>query len=77
VKRNGRDVLCYAESGDPLIPGYCRVFRDVVSREFNPVKSIHVETINGEPADKCEYAKPFVRAGFSVTYKGLELRKKY
>ncbi len=77
VKRNGREVLCYAESGDPLIPGYCRVFRDIVSREFNPAKSVLVETINGEPADKCEYAKPFAGAGFSVTYKGLELRKKY
>jgi ATP-dependent Lhr-like helicase len=77
VRRNGTEVVCHTESGDPLLPDYCRVFRNIVSREFNPAKSVLVETINGEPANKCEYAKPFVHAGFSVTYKGLDLRKKY
>ena len=37
---------------------YFVLFKDLLSREFNPVKKIVIETINGEPAMKSPYQEP-------------------
>ena len=52
-------------------------FRILLNREFNPMKAVFVETINGEHAARSVYSKAFKEFGFFVNYNGLELRKRY
>ena len=76
-RRNGRALTFHVPADDPRIPDYLSFFKTLLAREFSPEKVIAVETVNGKPAPESDYAKPMKAFGFSVSYTGLELTKKY
>ncbi|MDY6844635.1 MAG: ATP-dependent helicase, partial [Thermodesulfobacteriota bacterium] len=76
-RRNGKTLEINASLNDNRLYEYLSFFRILLNREFNPMKAVFVETINGEHAAKSEYSKAFKEFGFFVNYNGLELRKSY
>ncbi len=76
AKKNGREIEINTDP-EKFLPEYLSLFKTLITREFNPLKSIIVETINSEPAAKSHYCMEFKKFGFTGTYKVLELEKKY
>jgi ATP-dependent helicase Lhr and Lhr-like helicase len=54
-QRQGRALTIYVESTDPDLAEICGLFRHLLTRQFNPLKKIKVETINDEPASRSPY----------------------
>jgi len=63
-------------SSDPRLAEYLSLFRDMLSRQFEPMNVITIERINGRPAQKSEFLEP-LRQAFNLTadYKGIKLWK--
>jgi ATP-dependent helicase Lhr and Lhr-like helicase len=76
-KRFGKDLELLVPPEEPQLPEYLAFFRTLLTREFNPLKRVFVERINGVPAATSPYAAVFREFGFQVAYKGLELWRKY
>jgi len=76
-RRYGKELEVLVPPGDPQLPEYLGFFRTLLTREFNPLKRIFVERINGEPAAASAYTGPLLTFGFQVAYKGLELWRRY
>ncbi|MCG8402617.1 MAG: DEAD/DEAH box helicase [Firmicutes bacterium] len=74
AKRNGKELLIKAGPGDPSLPAYFTFCKTLLTREFNPLKKVVVESINGLPALQSPYKKALQEIGFTGRYKGLELR---
>jgi len=77
AKRNGKELVIKADPDDPALPAYFAFCKTLLTRAFNPLKSITVELINGLPALESPYKKALQEIGFSGHYKGLELRRQY
>lgn len=77
AKRNGKELLIKAEPDDPALPAYFDFCKTLLAREFNPLKRVMVETVNGLPALKSPYKKALQGIGFTGEYKSLELRRQY
>jgi len=76
-KRHGKEVDIHVSEGHPLLHVYFSFFKGLVAREFNPLRFLRVEMINGVKADASPY-KPVLKSfGFTSDYKGLELRKHF
>jgi len=76
-KRLGKNLEILAEPDNAHFPGYLALFKDMISREFNPMQKISVETVNGEPAFRSPYAEAMKQVGFRSSRTGLELWKQY
>jgi len=76
-KRYGKELEFKVPPADPRLPEYLGFFTVLLSRDFNPRKSIAVEIINGRPAKESEYAKVLKAFGFQDSYGGLELWRRY
>jgi ATP-dependent Lhr-like helicase len=76
-KRLGKNLEILTPPDGARLPDYVTLFKDLISREFNPMQKIIVETINGEPALRSLYAEVLKQLGFSVSRTGLELWKEY
>ena len=50
-----------------------QIFRALIERSFNPVKSIKVKSINGIAADESPYCSALIKYGFRKEYQGLSL----
>jgi len=76
-KRYGKDLTFHLPAKDPRLPEYLGPLRHLLTRPFQPVRRIAVETINGEPAPQSPYV-PALRAGFEVLldYKHVNLSRK-
>jgi len=72
-KRTGKNLEIMVPADDEHLSGYFVLFKDVLGREFNPVKKIVIETINGEPALKSPYLEPLKQFGFHSARSTLEL----
>ena len=77
AKRNGKELLLKTAPDDPHIPAYFAFCKTLLTRAFNPLKTISVEVINGLPALQSPYRNALLEAGFTGYYKGLELKRKY
>ncbi len=77
VLRNGKALEIHVEPDSSELSGYYSLFNDLLTREFNPLKAIKVESINGKPAVTSEYKESLVEFGFREDYKSLVLRKRY
>ncbi len=78
ISRRNNSVLEFRLSpADPQLLESLAFFKVLLAREFQPVKTILVEVINGRPALESEYGKPLQEFGFTKYYKGLELARKY
>jgi ATP-dependent Lhr-like helicase len=76
-KRSGKHLDIMAQPGDEHLAEYFALFKDLLTREFNPLQKITVETINGEPALKSPYAESLRKFGFRSARNVLELWKEY
>ncbi len=76
-QKNGENLNIKVPPGHPGLPDYLEFFKVLLTREFNPLNSITVETINGKPALESEYKAGLKAFGFTGGYKRLELWKKY
>ena len=76
-QKNGRNLEFHVPPGHPRIKEYLSFFKILLTREFNPLSSIKVETINGIKAKDSEYKTDLKTLGFTAGYQGLELWKKY
>jgi ATP-dependent helicase Lhr and Lhr-like helicase len=76
-KRNGKDLTFNAPPDDPDFPEYLGALRHLLTRKFQPLRRIAVETINGEDAPQSPYVAP-LRACFEVLvdYKYVNLSRK-
>ncbi|MFZ5644777.1 MAG: hypothetical protein ACOY46_14420 [Bacillota bacterium] len=77
AKRNGKDLLIKTGPDDPSLPLYLAFFKTLLTREFNPLKSAAVESINGRPAHESPFKKALQNIGFTCEYKNMQLRRQY
>jgi ATP-dependent Lhr-like helicase len=76
-KRNGKDLTFNVAPDDPSLPEYMGSLRHLLTRKFQPIKRISIETINGEKATQSPYI-PSLRTSFDVAvdYKNVTLYRK-
>jgi ATP-dependent Lhr-like helicase len=73
-RRNGLDLDFRIPADDPMIPRCLEFVRVLTEREAAPLRSVHVETVNGEPAARSPYAPAMLAFGFVADYKRLTFR---
>ena len=76
-KRNGKELVIHDKPDHPGIPDYLEFFKILVGREFQPLKYITVETVNGEPVLNSPYKQVLHDFGFQKDYKSMTLIKQY
>ncbi len=76
-KRQGKSLDILATPDDLRLPDYFALFKDMLTREFNPLQKITIETINGEPAIGSPYAEALKKFGFRSARNAIELWKEY
>jgi ATP-dependent Lhr-like helicase len=76
-KRNGEDLIFNIAAEDSSFPGYLDFLRHLLTRKFQPMKRVLIETINGEKATQSPYL-PALRTSFDVAvdYKNVTLYRK-
>ena len=75
--RNGKALRFKVPHDDPQMQEYLGVLRHLLTREFQPIPRITIETINGDDAARSPYVAG-LRTAFEVTidYKHLILYRK-
>jgi ATP-dependent Lhr-like helicase len=73
-RRLGKELEFFCGPDEPALASSVRLFSTLTSRSFNPLPSVKVELINGEPAVKSPYAHRLIEEGFVNDYKGLTYR---
>jgi ATP-dependent Lhr-like helicase len=76
-KRQGKGLEILARPDDSGLSGYFALFKDLLSREFNPVQKITIETVNEGPVLRSPYAEALKKFGFRSARTSLELWKEY
>jgi len=76
-KRLGKNLEILVPPDDSRLSDYVSLFKDLMSREFNPMQKISIETVNGEPVMRTPYVEALKQVGFRVSRTGLELWKEY
>ncbi|PJB33711.1 MAG: ATP-dependent helicase, partial [Deltaproteobacteria bacterium CG_4_9_14_3_um_filter_63_12] len=76
-KRLGRAVELFVAADDPRLPEVLQVFKDLLSRQFDPLKSVLVETINDEPAHTSPFAPALRAFGFVKDFRQLALYRRF
>jgi ATP-dependent Lhr-like helicase len=76
-KRNGKDLTFHIPPEDPDLPEYMVSLRHLLTRKFQPIRRISIETINGEKAAQSAYIS-VLRTCFDVTvdYRNVTLYRK-
>ncbi len=77
VKRSGKSLDILVPPDDQNLAQYVSLFKDLLSREFNPLQKISIETINGEPALQSPYAGALKGFGFRTARNMLEMWREY
>jgi len=72
-KRLGKNLDLMVPPDKEHLAGYFGLFKDLLGREFNPVKKIVIETINGGPALTSPYLEHLKQFGFHPGRSTLEL----
>jgi ATP-dependent Lhr-like helicase len=75
--KNGRELRIHIAPDHPRFHESLGMFKTLLSRGFNPVKGIVIETINGVAAELSEYRDALREFGFISGYNKLELRRRY
>jgi ATP-dependent Lhr-like helicase len=76
-KRQGKGLDILVQPDDARIAEYFVLFKDLLTREFNPLQKVVIETINGEPAIRSPYAEALKKVGFRAARNVLELWKQF
>jgi len=76
-KRSGKELTFNVPSDDPRLPEFMGVLRHLLTRRFQPVKRIAIETINDEEAPQSPYVQA-LRTSFDVLidYRSVNLYRK-
>lgn len=78
ARRGGKDLNLAVPPDHPQLPDYLVFLKALLSREFEPERSIEIETINGEPASKSPYLEVLAgRFGMTRDPGTVRLFKKY
>jgi ATP-dependent Lhr-like helicase len=72
-KRRGKDLEVRVAADHPRFLDYCGVLKHLLGREVEPLSSILVETVNGEPAAESPYLRR-LETTFRVTREGAAAR---
>jgi ATP-dependent Lhr-like helicase len=67
-RRNGKELEFPPGTEEADVLEALAFFRRLLGREFNPLKSIRVEKINGEPVSESPFRELLKRAGFRDNY---------
>jgi len=76
-RKGGKEVDVLVPPDSPRLPEFLGVFRAMVEREFEPLRCVRVETLNGEPAPQSIFARALLDFGFQKELKGLTLWREY
>jgi len=76
-RRNGKDLTFHVPPDDPHLPEYLISLRHLLTRQFQPVRRIPIETLNGEKAPQSPYVHA-LRTSFDVLmdYRYVNLYRK-
>ena len=76
-ERNGKSLQLNVEPDDPHLQEYLAVLRHLLTRQFQPLRRIAIESINGEDAVRSPYLNA-LKTSFdvSVDYKNVTLHRK-
>ncbi len=76
--RNGGELQIDVEPDHPHLLDYVGFLKTLLTRQFNPLKVVEVETINGEPAPTSPYSQPVASLFVSTRdHRTLKLRREY
>ena len=70
-RRRGRQIDLRVPPDAPRLGDYLGFIRTLTGRDARPLASLHVETINGEPAPSSPYKERFLQAGFVEDFRRL------
>jgi len=76
LQKAGKELTVLVEPGDPALEPALEIYRFLLGREFAPLSSMTVETVNNTSAIVSPYADDLRRAGFTNDYRGLCLWKR-
>ncbi|MFN2165442.1 MAG: hypothetical protein ACK2U9_04195, partial [Anaerolineae bacterium] len=76
LQKGGRDLSVHVAPDDPLVAATLGIYRVLLGREFSPLSSLTVATVNGQSAAASPYADALRRAGFANDYQGMSLWKR-
>ena len=76
-KRIGKSIELFVGPDDAHLPEYFSLFKDMLTRDFNPVQKIIVETVNSRPVLQSSYAQALKQFGFRAARQGMELWREY
>ncbi|MEO6098104.1 MAG: ATP-dependent helicase, partial [Fibrobacteria bacterium] len=76
-RRLGKDLTIRVPPRHTYLLGYLGPLRHLVDRAFMPVKSLEVETVNGEAVMGSPYLQDLLDAGFEQGFRNFALRKRY
>jgi ATP-dependent Lhr-like helicase len=76
-KKNGKELIFNVAPKHERIADYLEFFKTLISREFQPLKYISVETVNEKPVLDSPYKEAMREFGFKKDYKSLSLMKEY
>ncbi len=75
--RKGRHIEILCGSEDTHLLDYLKFFHSLLTREFQPYKSISVEKINSKTPEESEFKTAFLKFGFENDRNRLILRRKF
>ena len=75
LKKNGREMEFFIPPDHPLIARYLEVCKVLLTRDFNPLKALVVDSINGATPSRSEYLGNMRAYGFTASHRGLILHK--
>ena len=64
------------EPSDPVLEPAMAIYRLLLGREFSPLSSVTVETVNGVGAGASPFANELRKVGFANDYRGMSLWKR-
>jgi ATP-dependent helicase Lhr and Lhr-like helicase len=76
LQKGGKELTILTEPGDAQLEPALAIYRFFLGREFSPISSVTVETVNGGSANASPFADALRAAGFTNDYRGMSLWKR-
>jgi hypothetical protein len=76
LQKTGKELTVLPDPGDAVLEPALAIYRFLLNREFAPLSSVGVETVNGVSASASPHADELRRAGFTSDYRGMSLWKR-